>query len=169
MLISIVESMESPERVITSLVRIERRDLVDDILPHSSYFSMASAGVILGSLEYWEGGLRNVVCGVCGKREFTCQVVQRRSQILQRISDEEGNTDGYFRDIRDLVEGLSRCKIVLGLTTARVSLPTVVELPQGRMQIVDMLFGPSKFGRNCRNSFGHEVSILRDVKGYLPL
>ncbi len=167
MLVHIVESMESPEHVIPTLVRLERRDFVDYVRPHSSYFSGTAGRVLLGSLEYWEGGIANVVCGICGKNQFAGQVVQRRSEVLQRISNEQGNSDGYFRDISDLKHGLSSTKIVMGLTSARLSCP-VVELPKGRFKIVDVLFGPSEFGRNARNSFGHEVSILREVKGYLP-
>lgn len=163
--VDVVECMELPERFIPSLVWFERSDLVDDILPHSEYFS--------GSVRFV---FRDTLCnrkrsssGRCparGKYKLSRQVVERRSKVLQCVPDQDGDADRDVTHVSDVIGALSSLRIVLGVSLARVR--WAVESVRRDFQIIDMLFGSIDLWPNGVNSVGHEVVILREAKKYLP-
>ena len=161
--VHIVEGMELPERFIPTFVWFEPSYLVDDLLPHTLYFSGGFGSVFRGTLGY--GERVRTRCSTCGKYQLTRQIIESRPKILQCIPDQKGHIDRDIPNVGDLIDDLSSLRIILGDTFARA---TFVEVPHHTFKFLDMLFGPLDFWPDRRYSVGHEISVLREVKGYLP-
>ena len=108
MLISDVHCMKSPENIIPSLVWFETFDFLNDITPHSIYFSVKSGLVDFGTdvpFEYWERRIAGDLPIVCDDEPMR-HVVQRGSEILKGIpcnsADQRGNGRNPFYDVNFL-------------------------------------------------------------------
>jgi len=112
-LVDIVKVMETPERLVSSLVWFERMDKFLSLLPQAVYFSTEKLfSVLLGTACNRESGgaVRNIASG---SDHLIDRVVQRRAEVLQSIPNNGGELGGDRRKAAEIISALSRFQIVL--------------------------------------------------------
>lgn len=144
MLIDVVEGLEMPKRLIASLIWVQRIEDLYSQLPQSFYSSSKLGRRVL------RGTLANGERDQCGRGPLlrlleNCgmnQVIQRGSQILERISGKDGEDRINGFDAFDVVRSLSRLIVVFMVEDVWVGLP---KGDRGMTQIKDVLLGPCSF------------------------
>lgn len=143
MLSDVVKSVEDPQEVIPSVVRLEPLDRIDRYLPRSLYFSLNFGSVYRG-LEDWEvdpAGVRGTVPSVA-THQMEGQMIKGASQVLDNIRSDQGNLSGNGLDAFNKVNWSSRILIDLGANSVRARLEKSAD---PTLQITDVLFGPFHF------------------------
>ena len=153
MLVDIVESVESPEGVIPSLVWLAGLDCLYRCLRHSLYFSGRFGFVFRGIIADREiSRLENLrVCRAVDHRKVVSEMIQSRPEIEQHISRYAADAQ---RDIVGLHEIVNTClrNIVVRLDANHIG----IRIKEGfdfRFEIADVLFGPFDFRPNQSEPF----------------
>jgi hypothetical protein len=138
-LVDVVKSMESPERLIPSLVWFERMEKFLGIWPQAVYFSLEKAfGVIRGTDCNREGCVnRRTVASNCDK--FVNQVVEGAAKVLQSVPGDGGELSGDVAKAVEIVGTFSRLSVVL--MSDAVFLASEKSLTS-TIKINDVLIGP---------------------------
>jgi len=140
--VDVVKFAEYPELVsLSSLVRFGCVDCVYGILPHALYLSIALGFVFRGVGptdrevdKVFGGGLAR-----SGQMKLVGQVVESTSKVLDHITSDEQDVCRHVLNTHDIVDQLSRLRIVLGPDS--IWLGSEERLPCD-IEISDVLFGP---------------------------
>lgn len=153
MFVDPVKLVESPERVISTLVWLDCVDSVYDVLPHSLYFSSLFGFVIRGAGRNGKGGI--AVGDITGSpNEFSSKIVQARSKILKHISDNQRDAEGNLCCFGNLIDCFSRLRIAVSRDFIWVG---TLEGENQPIQVIDVLLGPFNFEYDVNGR--HAVSI----------
>jgi hypothetical protein len=144
MLVDIIKTMESPENVIPSLVWFDSADKVNDILPHSIYFSAErglvfwGARPVVGDREHGAGGWFSAV----GDDQGVGQVIEGASEVLEDISS-QGAKAGWDDQIpRQTIERL----LCLGVALYDDGIwVRTGELAKLDLKVSEVMLGPLEF------------------------
>ncbi len=140
-LVNLVKLMETPERIIPSFVWFERVESFYDILPKSLYFSTnVGRHVFRGTVNNGELIPTSFLSGSQGKR--VSNMVKGTSQVMKNIPNGVESFERNVRNATEIITAFSNFQIVLDRDCIWLGLP---ESLKGRMQILDVLFGPFDF------------------------
>ena len=140
--IEIVKFAELPEQIIPTFVWFERVDAFNRLFPRHLYFSTVfGRHVFVGGIGDGEG---NVVGGNLGSDPFgdQCvnQVIESAPEVIESVSNYDGDRKGNFRHTDDFKNLLSRLRITLKSNELAVSL--LMEDSECFGEISDVLIGP---------------------------
>ncbi|HEY4905048.1 MAG TPA: hypothetical protein VIH89_16355 [Candidatus Sulfotelmatobacter sp.] len=142
-LVDVVQLVESPERVVSSLVWFDCVDSVYSILPHSLYFSSSSGFIFRGIIKDRKVNVPGIANSPSANHEeLISQVVESTSEIVENVPGDHGDFDWNGFGPEDVVNELSHLRITLGANFVGVS---SVEGQNGRLQLSDVLVGPFDF------------------------
>jgi hypothetical protein len=139
--VDLVKLMETPERIIPSLIWFEGVERFYCILPKNLYFSTnVGRHVFRGTPDDWELNSR---LSFAGPRKSKGDVVEGTPKIVQNVANDVGNVEGNVRDAGDIITALSRVRIILD---SKSSIRCAVEKgPDCGFQVLDVLFRPFDF------------------------
>jgi hypothetical protein len=125
----------------TSLVWLDAVENMKGLIPDAWYFSARHVTKRFGGIKDWETGLRVGLISA-GLNERTSQMVERAAEIMQSIPKLKGQTVIDDRYRLDVIDKLSRLRIVLTPDGVGVLQPEGID---GSLEIIDLLFGPVVF------------------------
>src|SRR6202171_569827 len=146
--VDVVKLIQSPERVIPTLVRLERINGFHCFRKHSLYFSSLHGFVYLESLCDRE---RNIPVGfyvggpVLSKpnlSEVPSQMVQGTSEILNDVSGRRDDVERQNRERREAQAALAGIRIIMGANDMHILAPNISALG---LKLRQVLFGPFNF------------------------
>src|SRR5229473_2739078 len=143
--VDVVKLMESPERVIPTLVRLERINGPHCFRKHSLYFSSLHGFVYLEGLCDLERNIHvrfSIDTPVSGKpnlSEVQCQMVQGTSEILNDVSCDRNDVEWEDRERREAQAALSSIRIIMGADDMHILTPNVSTFG---LKLRQVLFGP---------------------------
>ncbi len=143
-LFDVVQFVEGPQEVIPSLVWFEQVDRIERILMGSLYFSALFGFVfsgIVGKRKVDPVLVRRLVPGIA-TNDLKSEMVQGGHEVLDGVSGNQGQRFGNGMGARDVINQLSRLRIVLGPDSIRVGSKKSDLLTPA---ISDVLFGPFDF------------------------
>lgn len=143
-LVDNIELMEQPERLIESLVRLYRTDDVKRIWSDLLYFSITDGRlVLLGGISDWKV---NALVGTpaCRFNKLPHQVIQRSSEIVDGISDNQRNVIRNRFDTGNIKRSVLKFGYRMRLGSKCIGL-SLNKNPDGGFQVADVLFGPFNF------------------------
>lgn len=153
MLVHVVKSMEPPEGVIPSFVWLHCVDAVYSLLPHSPHFCCFETGrpILIGAPSDGEfgSGSGHVPRGL---HEPAGQVVKGASQVVQGVPGNQGNLHRERLQSIDVVDALRHVRLVLKSDAVWFGAEETVK---GRLEILDVLFGPFDLPDHAEASPGH--------------
>lgn len=155
--VDVVKFVETPERIIPTLVWFNRVDSFNRIWPHALYFS-SSVGFVLRGVV----GVRNRETGLpigrsaADENELISQVVKGAPDIMECVSSDNRQSHGDFTHADKIIDQLSCLRVALGSDYVWVGHK---ERPDFCLKITDVLFGPFDFYADKREPFirGHGV------------
>ena len=163
MLVNNVESVEFPQTVIPSCVRIETVYPVFDVLGDSFCFSRRVGFVSLSTLADREVQMR--ILGVSGAPldQSIGEVVKSRPKAVDGVSGDERDAYGDRRKLIQEIGSESVYGIELGSSSIRITAKKDITFP---LQITDVLVGPFNFC-SCSLKFGacHEDNLQDSLGG----
>jgi len=137
-LVDNVKFIETPENVITSLVRFGKPDSVLRGLAHQLYFSARMGFVFLGSLINRKRNVSiRLVTG--GNHKLVSEMVKRRAQVEEDLARNEGECARNCLGLSDHIMDCSALRIALGVEEVWVGFN---EGCHGELQVADVLIGP---------------------------
>ena len=153
-LVGNVQIVDSPEHVIATFVRVGNVNGIYGTLRHALYSSMTLGLVIRGKLPDGKPGLL-VGRPAVDEDELVSEMVEGASEVVDSVSGDEADINGRGLEVENLIERLSRLRIVLGFDSIRFA----VEEPLPRdFYITDVLFGPFNFyadeGKSLVSGYG---------------
>jgi hypothetical protein len=141
--IDLVKFVESPEKVVPALVRL---DLIDSFLDSNSkaLYLSPKAGRLVSCLGLRDWKVNNVVglSGILDGVEFESEVIESAPEVLECVCGNNGNVIGSSTDLLDPHYILSRLRILLEPDS--IGILGVKGFEQS-MEIVDVLVGPIDF------------------------
>ena len=139
-LIRNVETVKCVDGVIPSFVRLYGiDDQIDDVGPGDLYLS-AIYGVHKFLPRISKRKVRPSIRGSSGERyDLASQEIESRTQIVDRVPDNERNFAWHGLGLLELDNVLARVEIFLNAETAEVRIQEIGEHP---IKLVDMLIGP---------------------------
>lgn len=141
--VNVVQLMESPERVVPTFVRFDRINRFYSFWPETLYFSQFSGFVFCGGVEDRKVQKMGGVYSIAGdKKQLIDEMIEGASRVVQNVSRDCGDFDGYVRDAAYIVEQLSRIRIMLGIDLIGVAGEKSGDF---KLEITDVLFGPFHF------------------------
>jgi len=143
-----VKAMESPERVIPSLVWVDVPDRIDDFLPHALYFCSKSGFAFRGrnrTVEDWELGLWTGAFPI-GADKLTGKMVQSAAQVMNSIPNNAKQGWRNRVSLEDLNNWLRGVR--LDIYAHGVGLRISEDAERG-FELLDMFFGPLDFLSNA--------------------
>ena len=144
MLVNNVELMEQPERLIQSLVRLYRTDDVKCIGRDLLYFSIADGRlVLLGSLSNRKVDVA-VWNAATSLDKLPHEIVQRASQVVNSIANNQGNVVRDRIDVSDVKRRVANFGYRMRLGSKSIGLFGKEGFYAG-IQVSDMFFGPFNF------------------------
>jgi len=146
-----VKAMESPERVIPSLVWVDVPDRLYDVLPHALYLSSESGLTFRGcerTVKDWELSLWSRL-GAIGPDERTREVVECGAKIVDCIAKDQASTWRQRISLEDMDRWLSRLTLHIYPQAIRLS---GVETSKFGFEVLDVLVGPLDFLSDIRNT-----------------
>lgn len=139
--VNIVQSAELPEKVIPTLVRLERVDSINALGTEFLYFSTTlRRHVVIKTLPKREMNILLGSAGRIGSHQSECEIVKSASQIVENVSDDCGNSARNLRDELN-VDDLISVRILLSSEEITVFREGI----QSNFEITDVLFGPFDF------------------------
>ena len=141
-LVTIVKRMETPENIVSSLVRLYSPDDFFRFIPHAVYFGVKSGFLLIGNrllVANWKR-TASIVPSVSSD-ESAHQIIQCSPQILEYVPSDEWDVNGERLGADYIVDQAFRLRIVLSSDGIGAGLG-VNEFPQEDIEIVDMLIGP---------------------------
>jgi hypothetical protein len=143
--VEIVKLVEFPESIVTALVRLESIYETYRARAHSLYLSRRLGFIFGRSLADGKvsssGG-----CGPVGLDQLKRQMVKNTSQLLDSFSSDQRDVSWYLCANLDLLNFISRLRIILGPDSIRISFQ---EGMQPLFKIADVLIGPFDFRPNA--------------------
>jgi hypothetical protein len=148
-LVGNVEIMNSPEHVISTLVRVGNVNRIYSTLSHALYSSMTLGLVFRGFLPERESDLpprslreSDAALGASDFNQLPNEMVKGTSEIVNNVSGNKSEFNGRGLNISDAIDRLSRLRIVHGFDAIRIA---IQELLPSDFKITDLLFGPFNF------------------------
>ena len=146
MLVDIVQTMESPKRVIPSTVWFECINRGCRDLPDSLYFSSNfGSGILLSSLSNRKpcnAGTRGLIVD---QRQLPNQMIECTPQILESIARDDRNSYGDIGGPSQVPLILPRMTVVVEANLIGVAVEKILD---NNFKVIDVLFGPISFGSN---------------------
>lgn len=141
-LVHVVELGDPVERVVPSLVWLDRLDKVHRRLARALYFSQALGFKFLGSVPDGELGAGDVGPSV-HQHELASQQIERGAEIVDDVADDGGPAERRLRAHPDAENPLAGLRIFLGHDLIGFGIEEGTDL---RFKITDVLFGPFDLG-----------------------
>ncbi len=113
-----------------------------------------------------EGRIAAIVGGVSGGNEGARQMIQCASEVMQSVSEHQSEFAWDDRHIRDVIDDLTRLRIILSPDGTGVGLSETIN---GDLQIVDMPLWPSRIllkPAGSRRPFRHHRLVALSVFRY---
>lgn len=146
--VDVVQLVQTPERIVPALVRLEMIDSFYGRWPHSLYFSNLRGFVVLGVANDWEGNpIARSGAGCSNQSKLISQMVERTSEILNDVScngQQLKRGDGILSNVRGACRHLNppAAKILIGNDYLVCnSLKGIGE----DIELQEVLFGPFDF------------------------
>lgn len=142
-LVRIVEGVESPERLIPSLVWVENLYRFERILPKAGYKFVEKGWKVFGAGSYREFGI-GVRSPLRAENETASSVIERAAQVMKRISSLQSDLlrdRGKIREIESDLVGL-----LIEFSSERTWLEIPERLIARGFKLVDVMFGPLQLG-----------------------
>jgi hypothetical protein len=142
-----VKAMESPERVIPSLVWVDIPDRIYSFLPHAMYFCRKTGFELRGrnrSVENWEFDLIRDFLPVSDNKG-ACEMIEGASQVVNGIPDDAKQLWRDRISLKDMDSWLRGVCIHIYVDGIRISASEGAQL---HPEISDMFFGPVDFLAN---------------------
>jgi hypothetical protein len=139
--IDVVKVMEFPERIIPTLIGLERIEEAFRSRRHSLYFSSILGFVFVSSLADGKAGLI-AGCATAGLDQLPSQMIKSAPQLIQNLSDCHGDYAGDRGADLHPIASLSGLRIMLDSQSIRIDL---AEGLQPAFKVTDVLFGPFDF------------------------
>ena len=128
---------------VATFVWFDRVDRFYRLLPHARYFSHFAAFVSRGTAEDREASLTPRLDTVTpNQHQLVRQVVEGAPQVLENVSDDNREVERNLITSGQIINSLSRLRIVLDLNEIRFF---AKKGPGLKIKIVDVLFGPLNF------------------------
>jgi len=144
MFVSIVETVETPQRFIPTVIRFERVDGIFDILPQSLYFSSELGRcVLLGTLANREA--RDPADGrpIIGEHELPNHMVKNASEIVDDVPNNGRNRERNLIGFGEIPFHLPRLMVMIGPNFVGVAIQKSVDRC---VEFCNVLIGPIGFG-----------------------
>lgn len=138
-LVSIVKSMETPKRVIPTLIWFDRIDRVHGLLPHALYFSARFGFVFHGAIGNRKSSDADPWSTASSDHELPRKMIKGAPHILKGVSRNASDVRGSLFSAGDVINQLSCLRITLSSDSIGVGLS---ESPNCLVQLVDVMFGP---------------------------
>jgi len=144
-LVDVIKIMESPERIIPALVRLERIDGPNHFRKHSLYFSNLQGFVYLDRFRNWECNVAvgDEVRGSTSDKSYLSkmpsEMVQGASEVLQNVPCCSNDIERKNRERRKAEIALSSLRIVMRSDNIHVLLPNRASFG---VEFCEVLFGP---------------------------
>jgi hypothetical protein len=136
MFVDVVEGVENVKTRVPSLVWAETAENFNNLLTHAIYHSQTGHFPVMGIEANWELRLGR---DAALTDQATGDVIQRTAEIVQDVTDNQGNLSGDNRDVLDVVRQIAGFRILLGCDSAWVGL---TEFRQSGFELSDVLLGP---------------------------
>lgn len=140
--VDIVQTMQNPQVFVPTLVGLKHIQFLHRNETKTRYFSCNSifgVSVINRALEYGEASLGVHFSGVDLLDHPACEIVEGTSEVLDGISGDKRNFNGYGSEVFDKAVDLTGLWVALDTKSIWVGFPA--GSPQG-FQISDVLIGP---------------------------
>jgi len=137
-LVDVVELVKLPEEKVSSLVWTDTVENFESILPYGWYNSVQHGFITMGRVSDWEFRV-----GSDNWDKSARDVIESATQTVKNIAKDQWNLNGNGRNIADIVADVASLRI--GLSERRDGM-FIMESPQGRLQLLDVLFGPIQLG-----------------------
>jgi hypothetical protein len=139
MFVEVVELMQVPQGICSSLVRFGGVNCINRVLAHSLYFSRTFGFVYLGAFEDREAGESRLLGPI---NQSPDNIIQSTPEILNGLPGSQGDFGRDALVLTEAVHPLSRIWLQLWNDTIRVSFR---EGSDTVFQVTDVLFGPFDF------------------------
>jgi hypothetical protein len=139
-LVDIVKFAEHPERIISTLVRLDRVENLFRSRADSLYFSDFGgfvSGFIIADGKHWVGKFGRLL--PVSIDQLPNQMIQCTSQVMERISYDQRDAIGRLLSDFNPMNFISCLRIVLNDKTIRICIPECV---QDAFGILGVVFGP---------------------------
>jgi hypothetical protein len=148
-----VESMEMPERIVRSSVRLYDAQEFYHCRPQLRYLSFAKGRIVL--LSSFCNGKFSGGSGLLPANfyELPRKVIQSTAEIVDSVSKNSGDFIGQVPDSCDVISNLSNLRLVLGSKRVEVS---TEKIGDDRIQVSDVLVGPFNFQADTANPITHQ-------------
>jgi hypothetical protein len=141
MFVDVVETMESPKRVIHSLLWCDRADNLLSLFPYSLYFSSERFLFFWGErdvLEDWKVSVDSRFTPVCSNQS-ECQIIKSATKVLDDVPGHEAEQIRNDQILRQAIERLLCVRIALYNDGVWVG---VGELAKGGLEVAEVMLGP---------------------------
>lgn len=138
MFIDIVKTVQTPERIIPTLIWFDSVNRFYSRLRHSPYFSGRFGFVFRGIVADREIGLLGR-SRAASNNELVSHVVKGAPKTVEHIADDDGDMDGSLLNAVNVVDQLSSLRIALGVDCIGIGHK---ERPDFCLNITEVLFGP---------------------------
>lgn len=136
MLVDVVQGVENVKQGVPSLVWADTAECFNRLLTRAIYHSQTRYFPVFGVTSYWELGLgRNAA----GTDQAASHVVQRTTEIVQHVPDDERHVVRDSGNILDVVRYVSSVGILLDANRARFDFPPCLN---SGLELLDVLLGP---------------------------
>lgn len=146
-LVNSVKAMESPERVIPSLVWVDVPDRIYNFLPHALYFCSKSGLEFRGRnrlIEDWELSLWARLLAVDDDKGAG-EMIESRAEVVNSIphdAKQRWRDRVSLQDVDDWLKGIAIDIYPQGVRTR------AIKNPHSGLEVLDMFFGPLDFLSN---------------------
>ena len=152
MFVDSVEFVDMPERIVTSNVTLTSLNKFARTCGHSLYCSVSDGGCV-----FLDAFANREISSSTGHssaslHKLPSEMIQRASEIVNDISDDEGNTTGNRMNLLDAKRGMPNLRLFLGNKSIGVR---VAELADSSLKVRDVLFGPFDFKPDALDSVSH--------------
>jgi hypothetical protein len=143
-LVDNIQTMQSPQNVIRSLIWFDVPDVLYGLIPRALHFSKKSGLVVKGSRLVVKDRKSSVAVDRTAVRsnQQTDGIVEGRSQVLQDVPSDQTNVIRDVLLIRQVVDDLLGFRITLGRDFVGIGLEEHVK---SSVELIDVLFGPLDF------------------------
>jgi len=139
-LVDVIELMKTPQRFISTSIRLERIDSFDSFRAHSLYFSSLVPFVSGSILRNRKFDLPTRWFATCANNDqLVCEVVKCGSEIVDNVSGCCDGVEGQLSHIRLILNQLTRLRIRISEDYVKVIVPANGKF---RLQIYELLLGP---------------------------
>jgi hypothetical protein len=155
--VDVIKLVDSPERIVSAFVWFEPVDLFYRFRSHSLYFSSFVGFVLGGSLRNGKFDLPEFFIGKTRRThngEMLCEVVKRRSEVVNHISSNGNDIEGKSRDALQIGRSVQE-RYGMGRDIKIDIANDYVRVFEGQnlgCQITQVLLGPFDLYANQNNS-----------------